>query len=49
VEPEYFAVVAADTLAPLRSLSGEILIAVAAKVGGVRLIDNQIVDAPARS
>lgn len=46
VEPEYFAIVSADTLAPLRSLSGEILIAVAAKVGGVRLIDNQLVDTP---
>ena len=46
VDPEYFAVVSADTLAPMRSLSGEILIAVAAKVGGVRLIDNQLVDAP---
>jgi pantoate--beta-alanine ligase len=46
VEPEYFAVVSADTLAPLRTLSGEILLAVAAHVGGVRLIDNQIVDAP---
>ena len=46
VEPEYFAVVSADRLAPLRSLSGEVLLAVAAKVGGVRLIDNQLVDVP---
>ena len=46
VEPEYFAVVSADTLAPMRALSGEVLLAVAAKVGGVRLIDNQLVDAP---
>jgi pantoate--beta-alanine ligase len=46
VEPEYFAVVSAETLAPLRTLSGEVLLAVAAKVGGVRLIDNQLVDAP---
>jgi pantoate--beta-alanine ligase len=46
VEPEYLAVVSAETLAPLRTLSGEVLIAVAAKVGGVRLIDNQLVDAP---
>ena len=46
VEPEYFALVSAETLAPLRTLSGEVLIAVAAKVGGVRLIDNQLVDAP---
>ena len=46
VEPEYFAVVSADSLAPLRTVSGEVLLAVAAKVGGVRLIDNRIVDAP---
>jgi len=45
VEAEYFAVVSANTLAPMRALSGEILIAVAARVGGVRLIDNQLVDA----
>jgi len=46
VEPEYFALVSTETLAPLRRLSGEVLLAVAAKVGGVRLIDNQLVDAP---
>ena len=46
VEPEYVALVSAETLAPLRALSGEVLIAVAAKVGGVRLIDKQLVDAP---
>ena len=46
VEPEYFAVVSAESLAPMRALSGEILLAVAAKVGGIRLIDNQLVDAP---
>jgi pantoate--beta-alanine ligase len=43
VEPEYFALVSAETLAPAYRLSGELLIAVAAKVGGVRLIDNEIV------
>jgi pantoate--beta-alanine ligase len=43
VEPEYFAVVSAETLAPLRPLAGEILVAIAARVGGVRLIDNEIV------
>jgi pantoate--beta-alanine ligase len=46
VEPEYFALVSTESLAPLRTLKGEVLLAVAAKVGGVRLIDNQIVDAP---
>jgi pantoate--beta-alanine ligase len=38
VEPEYFAVVSAETLGPMRTLSGEIHNAVAASVGGVRLI-----------
>jgi pantoate--beta-alanine ligase len=46
VEPEYFAVVSADTLGPMRTLTGDILLAVAAKVGGVRLIDNEIVGTP---
>jgi pantoate--beta-alanine ligase len=43
VEPEYFAVVSPETLQPLDRLDGEALIAVAARVGGVRLIDNEIV------
>jgi pantoate--beta-alanine ligase len=43
VEPEYFALVSAETLAPAYRLSGEVLIAVAARIGGVRLIDNEIV------
>ena len=43
VEPEYFAVVSSETLAAPPTVSGEILLAVAARVGGVRLIDNQIV------
>jgi pantothenate synthetase len=30
----------------MRALSGEVLLAVAARVGAVRLIDNQLVDAP---
>jgi pantoate--beta-alanine ligase len=40
VEPEYFEVVSADTLEPLDAVAGEVLIAVAARVGPVRLIDN---------
>jgi pantoate--beta-alanine ligase len=43
IEPEYFAVVSAETLAVPRTAGGEILLAVAARVGDVRLIDNQIV------
>lgn len=41
VEPEYFAVRSAESLTPFDSpLHGEVLVAVAARVGGVRLIDN---------
>jgi pantoate--beta-alanine ligase len=40
VEPEYFAVVDRGSLQPLTALSGDVLIAVAARVGPVRLIDN---------
>jgi pantoate--beta-alanine ligase len=43
VDPEYFAVVSADTLQPVDRLRGDVLIAVAARVGPVRLIDNVIV------
>ena len=43
VEPEYFAAVPAETLLPFDTLTGEILLAVAAHVGDVRLIDNEIV------
>ena len=43
IEPEYLAAVSADTLAPVTAITGETLIPVAARVGGVRLIDNVIV------
>ena len=41
IEPEYFAVVDALSLEPMTTLHGEILLAVAARVGPVRLIDNE--------
>jgi pantoate--beta-alanine ligase len=44
VEPEYLELVAADTLAPVTAIDGEVLVAVAARVGGTRLIDNAIVN-----
>jgi pantoate--beta-alanine ligase len=44
VEPEYFAAVAADSVLSFDTLQGEILLAVAARVGDVRLIDNELVD-----
>jgi pantoate--beta-alanine ligase len=40
IEPEYLAVVAADTLEPVTVVEGDVLVAVAARVGSVRLIDN---------
>ena len=42
VEPEYLELVDADTLAPVQRIAGEVLLAVAAEVGGVRLIDNTL-------
>jgi len=48
VRLEYAEVVAADTLAPLEELAGEVLVAVAARVGDVRLIDNVTIRVDAR-
>lgn len=42
VELEYLELVTTDTLAPVETIDGEVLLAVAAQVGGVRLIDNTI-------
>jgi pantoate--beta-alanine ligase len=47
VEPEYVAVVDPDTFAPVERLNGApILVALAARVGGTRLIDNTKVTSP---
>jgi pantoate--beta-alanine ligase len=43
VEPEYFELVAPDTLAPVTVIDEDVLALVAARVGAVRLIDNQII------
>jgi pantoate--beta-alanine ligase len=43
VEPEYVALVSADTLAPVDRIDGEILVALAARVGPARLIDNTLI------
>jgi pantoate--beta-alanine ligase len=48
VRLEYAEVVAADTLAPVEVLEGEVLVAVAARVGDVRLIDNMTVNVDVR-
>lgn len=42
VEPEYVALVDPDTLEPLELLAADALLAIAARVGEVRLIDNAI-------
>ena len=43
IEPEYLAAVSAETLEPVVEIAGETLVAVAARVGTVRLIDNVII------
>jgi pantoate--beta-alanine ligase len=44
---DYLEIVASDTLQPLSRLQGEILIAVAVKLGTTRLIDNRVYQLPA--
>jgi pantoate--beta-alanine ligase len=43
VEPEYLALVSPETLAPVATLDGDVLVAVAARVGDTRLIDNTLI------
>jgi pantoate--beta-alanine ligase len=43
VEPEYLALVSTDTLAPVDRVNGEVLVALAARVGAARLIDNTLI------
>ena len=45
VEPEYLELVSPETLAPVAVLDGEVLVAVAARLGGIRLIDNTLIHA----
>jgi pantoate--beta-alanine ligase len=40
VEPEYLELVDPETLAPVATVAGPVLVAVAARLGGTRLIDN---------
>jgi pantoate--beta-alanine ligase len=44
VEPEYLALVDPETLAPVSAIDQETLLAVAARIGEVRLIDNTILN-----
>jgi pantoate--beta-alanine ligase len=43
VEPEYLALVDPETLEPLRAIDGDVLVAVAARLGETRLIDNVLI------
>ena len=43
VEPEYLALVDPDSFQPIENVNGRVLVAVAARVGGTRLIDNTII------
>jgi pantoate--beta-alanine ligase len=43
IVPEYFAAVSANTLEPIARITDQTLVAIAANVGGVRLIDNVLV------
>jgi pantoate--beta-alanine ligase len=46
IEPEYFELVSADTLVPVRRIESEVLALVAARVGATRLIDNDTIRIP---
>ncbi|MDP9385742.1 MAG: pantoate--beta-alanine ligase [Actinomycetota bacterium] len=46
VEPEYVALVDPETFSPLDAVNGRTLVAVAARVGDVRLIDNSLISSP---
>jgi pantoate--beta-alanine ligase len=46
VEPEYLALVRPDDLTPVDRIAGDVLVAVAARVGPTRLIDNTILHSP---
>ncbi len=48
VTPEYVAVVAPDSFEPVSTVNGHVLIAVAARVGATRLIDNVTLETPGR-
>jgi pantoate--beta-alanine ligase len=43
VEPEYLALVDPDSFSPVSTVNGRVLVAVAARVGDTRLIDNALV------
>jgi pantoate--beta-alanine ligase len=46
IEPEYVELVSADGLAPIERIDGDVLAVLAAPLGGTRLIDNELIQAP---
>ena len=44
VEPEYLELVSPETFEPVTTVNGRVLVAVAARVGGTRLIDNALIE-----
>jgi pantoate--beta-alanine ligase len=44
VEPEYLELVSPESLDPVTTVNGRVLVAVAARVGGTRLIDNTLIE-----
>jgi pantoate--beta-alanine ligase len=49
VEPEYVALVATDSLQPVDRIEGDVLLALAARVGRARLIDNTLIQTNGRA
>jgi pantoate--beta-alanine ligase len=45
IEPDYLELVSAETLAPVGTIDGNVLAVLAARVGGTRLIDNELIRA----
>jgi pantoate--beta-alanine ligase len=43
VEPDYLALVDPDSFEPVQNVNGRVLVAVAARIGAIRLIDNTII------
>jgi pantoate--beta-alanine ligase len=48
MRPEYVSIVDAESLEQVDSVRGRVLIAIAARIGSTRLIDNAVVDSPTR-
>jgi pantoate--beta-alanine ligase len=44
VDPEYLALVDPDTFEPVQTVNGRVLVAVAARLGATRLIDNTVIE-----